>query len=414
MNLIDMGKRAKEASKAFRQMKAGEKNTLLTYLGEALLKRQEDILLANEEDLARGRALGLSAALMDRLLLSKERIEAMVAGVFAMTTMEDPVGRMTEMKTLQNGLQVGKKTVPLGVVGIIYESRPNVTVDTAALCLKSSNALILRGGKEAISSNKVLVGILQEALKEKGYTPYMVQLITDLSYETAGAFMRMNGYVDVLIPRGSQKLISRVVQEATVPVIETGVGNCHVYVDEFADEAMALSIIENAKTQRVGVCNAMESLVVHEALLKSFLPKLEVLMEKHQVNIYADEKAREVLAHSLVATEEDFGTEYLDLAFSLKTVGSMEEAMAHIDTYGTGHSEAIVTEHYGHAMTFLEEVDAAAVYVNASTRFTDGGALEMGAEMGISTQKLHARGPVGLKELTTTKYVIFGQGQVRP
>lgn len=414
MNLMDMGKRAKEASKALRQMKAGEKNTLLTYLGEALLKRQEDILLANEEDLARGRALGLSAALMDRLLLSKERIEAMVAGVFAMTTMEDPVGRMTEMKTLQNGLQVGKKTVPLGVVGIIYESRPNVTVDTAALCLKSSNALILRGGKEAISSNKVLVGILQEALKEKGYTPYMVQLITDLSYETAGAFMRMNGYVDVLIPRGSQKLISRVVQEATVPVIETGMGNCHVYVDEFADEAMALSIIENAKTQRVGVCNAMESLVVHEALLKSFLPKLEVLMEKHQVKIYADEKAREVLAHSLVATEEDFGTEYLDLAFSLKTVGSMEEAMAHIDTYGTGHSEAIITEHYGHAMTFLEEVDAAAVYVNASTRFTDGGALEMGAEMGISTQKLHARGPVGLKELTTTKYVIFGQGQVRP
>lgn len=414
MNLMDMGKRAKEASKALRQMKAGEKNTLLTYLGEALLKRQEDILLANEEDLARGRALGLSAALMDRLLLSKERIEAMVAGVFAMTTMEDPVGRMTEMKTLQNGLQVGKKTVPLGVVGIIYESRPNVTVDTAALCLKSSNALILRGGKEAISSNKVLVGILQEALKEKGYTPYMVQLITDLSYETAGAFMRMNGYVDVLIPRGSQKLISRVVKEATVPVIETGVGNCHVYVDEFADEAMALSIIENAKTQRVGVCNAMESLVVHEALLKSFLPKLEVLMVKHQVKIYADDKAREVLAHSLVATEEDFGTEYLDLAFSLKTVGSMEEAMAHIDTYGTGHSEAIVTEHYGHAMTFLEEVDAAAVYVNASTRFTDGGALEMGAEMGISTQKLHARGPVGLKELTTTKYVIFGQGQVRP
>lgn len=386
----------------------------MTYLGEALFKRQEEILLANEEDLARGRALGLSAALMDRLLLSKERIEAMVAGVFAMTTMEDPVGRMTEMKTLQNGLQVGKKTVPLGVVGIIYESRPNVTVDTAALCLKSSNALILRGGKEAISSNKVLVGILQEALKEKGYTPYMVQLITDLSYETAGAFMRMNDYVDVLIPRGSQKLISRVVQEATVPVIETGVGNCHVYVDEFADEAMALSIIENAKTQRVGVCNAMESLVVHEALLQSFLPKLEALMVKHQVKIYADNKAREVLSHSLVATEEDFGTEYLDLAFSLKTVGSMEEAMAHIDTYGTGHSEAIITEHYGHAMTFLEEVDAAAVYVNASTRFTDGGALEMGAEMGISTQKLHARGPVGLKELTTTKYVIFGQGQVRP
>jgi len=384
MNLMDMGKRAKEASKALRQMKAGEKNTLLTYLGEALLKRQEEILLANEEDLARGRALGLSAALMDRLLLSKERIEAMVAGVFAMATMEDPVGRMTEMKTLQNGLQVGKKTVPLGVVGIIYESRPNVTVDTAALCLKSSNALILRGGKEAISSNKVLVRILQEALKEKGYTPYMVQLI------------------------------SRVVQEATVPVIETGMGNCHVYVDEFADEAMALSIIENAKTQRVGVCNAMESLVVHEALLQSFLPKLEALMVKHQVKIYADNKAREVLSHSLVATEEDFGTEYLDLAFSLKTVGSMEEAMAHIDTYGTGHSEAIITEHYGHAMTFLEEVDAAAVYVNASTRFTDGGALEMGAEMGISTQKLHARGPVGLKELTTTKYVIFGQGQVRP
>lgn len=413
MTMIEIGREAKRAARELARLSTKEKNELLAALAEELKVKEEEILQANEEDLRRGKEGNLSEALLDRLLLNPKRIDSMVEGILSIRTMEDPIGKVLSMKTLENGLQIGKKTVPLGVVGIIYESRPNVTVDTAALCLKSSNALILRGGKEAISSNKALVSVIQAALVKKGLNPHMVQLIEDLSYETAGEFMRMNEYLDVLIPRGSARLIQRVVKESTVPVIETGVGNCHVFVDESADEAMALSIIENAKTQRTGVCNAMESLLVHEAIVKSFLPKLEKLTKKHGVRVMADEKGREVIASFNEATEEDYAAEYLDLAFSLKTVASLEEAMEHIAKYGTGHSEAIITENYGHAMTFLNEVDAAAVYVNASTRFTDGQAMGMGAEMGISTQKLHARGPVGLTELTSTKYIIFGQGQIR-
>ena len=414
MTMIEIGREAKKAARELARLSTKEKNELLAALAEELKVKEEEILQANEEDLRRGREGNLSEALLDRLLLNPKRIDSMVEGILSIRTMEDPIGKVLSMKTLENGLQIGKKTVPLGVVGIIYESRPNVTIDTAALCLKSSNALILRGGKEAISSNKALVSVIQTALVKKGLNPHMVQLIEDLSYETAGEFMRMNEYLDVLIPRGSARLIQRVVKESTVPVIETGVGNCHVYVDESADEKMALSIIENAKTQRTGVCNAMESLLVHEAKVESFLPKLEKLTKEHGVRVMADEKARGVIASFNEATEEDYAAEYLDLAFSLKTVGSLEEAMEHIAKYGTGHSEAIITENYGHAMTFLNEVDAAAVYVNASTRFTDGQAMGMGAEMGISTQKLHARGPVGLAELTSTKYIIFGQGQIRP
>jgi len=409
----DLGRRAKAASRKLAKLGTLEKNEILHHLGENLVKRKEEILKANASDLERGEENGLSDALMDRLLLNEERILSMREGLLTVEKLDDPVGEINEMKTLPNGLKVGKKSVPLGVVGIIYESRPNVTVDTAALCLKSSNALILRGGKEAISSNKVLVEIIQDTLKELKHDPNMVQLIEDLSYETAGAFMRMNEYLDVLIPRGSAKLIQRVVKEATVPVIETGVGNCHVFVDESADFTMALDIIVNAKTQRTGVCNAMESLLVHEHILKDFLPELRDRLKPYNVKVMADEAARKIIPDFFEATEEDYGKEYLDLAMSLKTVKNLEEAMDHIEKYGTGHSEAIITKDYDHAMTFTDQVDAAAVYVNASTRFTDGSALGMGAEMGISTQKLHARGPVGLKELTTTKYIIFGNGQVR-
>ncbi len=411
--IAEIGIKAKKAARKLSKLGTTEKNRILHTLGENLVKRMDEIITANEADLCRGKENGLSEALIDRLLLNKQRVLSMKEGLSIVEKLEDPVGETREMKTLANGLKVGKKSVPLGVVGIIYESRPNVTIDTAALCLKSSNALILRGGKEAITSNKILVTIIQDTLEQLGHDPYMVQLIEDLSYQTAGEFMRMNEYLDVLIPRGSAKLIQRVVKEATVPVIETGVGNCHVYVDEGADFDMALDIIVNAKTQRTGVCNAMESLLVHEDIAEEFLPLLKGRIEPYGVRVMADERAREVIPEFNKATEEDYGTEYLDLAMSLKTVKDLDEAMDHIEKYGTGHSEAIITKDYERAMKFLDEVDAAAVYVNASTRFTDGSEMGMGAEMGISTQKLHARGPVGLKELTTTKYIIFGNGQIR-
>lgn len=408
-----MGMAAKQAAKTLALLGTAEKNALLDAISANLLARTPEILEANANDKKNAEEVGLSPALIDRLLLNEGRIASMVEGLKTVRDLEDPVGIVKEMRTLPNGLQVGKKSVPLGVVGIIYESRPNVTIDTAALCLKSGNALILRGGKEAISSNKILVSIVQDSLEALGYDRTFVQLIEDLSYETAGEFMRLHEYVDVLIPRGSAKLISRVVREATVPVIETGVGNCHVYVDDSADFDMALSIILNAKTQRTGVCNAMESLLVHGAVAESFLPLLESALTAHGVTVYADEEARGIVPVFETATEEDYATEYLDLKMSLKVVKDLPEAMAHIERYGTGHSEAIITATYAHAMTFLQEVDAAAVYVNASTRFTDGSELGMGMEMGISTQKLHARGPVGLKELTTSKYIIFGSGQIR-
>lgn len=408
-----MGRQAKMASRSLARLDAKQKNLLLRDLGENLIKRKEEILEANQEDLAMGVENGLSEALMDRLMLNEERILSMKEGLYTVEKLENPVGEIFEMKTLDDGLKVGKMRVPLGVVGIIYESRPNVTIDTAALCIKSGNALILRGGKEAISSNKILTTIIQDTLKEHGLDANIVQLVEDLSYETVGEMMKMNEYLDVLIPRGSARLIRRVVKEATVPVIETGVGNCHIYVDQFADFSMAMDIIINAKTQRTGVCNAMESLIVHEAIAKDFLPRLKTKMDELMVEVRADGKAREIVPEFKEASEEDYYTEYLDMIFSLKTVDSLDSAISHIEKYGTGHSEAIITENYQNAMTFLDEVDSAAVYVNASTRFTDGGMMGMGAEMGISTQKLHARGPVGLKELTTIKYVIFGHGQVR-
>lgn len=321
------------------------------------------------------------------------------------------------MKKRPNGLMIGKKRVPLGVIGIIYESRPNVTADAFGLCFKTGNVVILRGGKDAIHSNRAIVNCIQAALEEQNLPKEAISLITDTSHETAREFMHMNGYVDVLIPRGGAGLIRTVVENATIPVIETGTGNCHIFVDESADFEMALAIIDNAKTQRIGVCNACESLLIHEKIAERFMPLLQKRLAEKRVEIRADETLKETLtdaANVVLASEEDWGREYLDYIISAKTVASVKEAIAHINRYNTGHSEAIITENYANAQTFLDEVDAAAVYVNASTRYTDGFEFGFGAEIGISTQKLHARGPMGLEALTSTKYIIYGNGQVRP
>ncbi len=411
--LKEMGMRAKEAAASLSMLSNDEKNNLLDKIAINLKKSEGAILEQNSIDVEAGRLNGLSEGLIDRLKLTSNRIDSMIEGIRTIIALEDPVGEVLGMKTMKNGLIIGKKRVPLGVVGIIYEARPNVTVDTAALCLKSSNALILRGGKEALNSNKALAGIMRQSIEEAGYNKDFVQLIEDQSYEVANEFMKLNDYVDVLIPRGSDRLIKSVVQNSTVPVIETGTGNCHIYVDASADEKMAVDIIINAKTQRIGVCNAAESLVVHSDKIEGFLPLVWNELKKYNVTVYADERAKAVVPEFQSATEEDFATEYLDYKISLKVVDSLDEAIRHINKYSTSHSESIVTENYTNAMEFLNRVDSAAVYVNASTRFTDGFEFGMGGEMGISTQKLHVRGPVGTKELTTTKYIIFGNGQIR-
>lgn len=411
--LKEMGMRAKEAATSLSMLSNDEKNRLLDKIALNLKKNEEAILEQNNIDVEAGKLNGLSEGLIDRLRLNSKRIDSMIEGIRTIMALEDPVGEVLGMKTMQNGLIIGKKRVPLGVVGIIYEARPNVTVDTAALCLKSSNALILRGGKEALNSNKALAGIMRQSIEEAGYNKDFVQLIEDQSYEVANEFMKLNDYLDVLIPRGSDRLIKSVVQNSTVPVIETGTGNCHIYVDAGANEKMAVDIIINAKTQRIGVCNAAESLVVHSSKIEGFLPVVWNELKKYNVTVYADERARAVVPEFQSATEEDFATEYLDYKISLKVVDSLDEAIRHINKYSTSHSESIVTENYANAMEFLNRIDSAAVYVNASTRFTDGFEFGMGGEMGISTQKLHVRGPVGTKELTTTKYIIFGNGQTR-
>lgn len=413
MDLVTIGQRAKKASKELSKLSTIEKNELLRKMGDNLVVRMSEIIESNMLDIENAEKSGLSEGMIDRLMLDESRIMSMKEGIDKIISLEDPVGEISEMKTMPNGLKIGKKRVPIGVVGIIYESRPNVTVDAAALCIKSSNGLILRGGKEAINSNKMIVKIIRDTLFDLELDDNTVQLIEDLSYDVAKEFMKMNKYVDVLIPRGSQSLIQTVVQNSTVPVIETGIGNCHVFVDETADLEKALNIVINAKTQRIGVCNAMESLLVHEKAAAEFLPMLEKSMNDYKVTVKADSRSRSLSPTFEGASEEDWGKEYLDMMFSLKIVDSADEAIDHINKYGTGHSEAIITESYKNSMKFLDEVDAAAVYVNASTRFTDGFEFGMGAEMGISTQKLHARGPVGLKELTTTKYIIFGSGQTR-
>ena len=414
MKLEEIGSRAKEVSRVLNNLGSTPKNEGLKAVAQALLDGKDKILEANQKDVQAALAKGMNPGLVDRLSLNEARIQAMAEGLLQVASLDDPVGEVISMKPRPNGLLIGQKRVPLGVIGMIYEARPNVTADAFGLCFKSGNAVILKGGSDALESNKAIVVQIREGLKSAGLPEDAVQLIESTDREVTRQFMRLNDYLDVLIPRGSAGLIRSVVENSTVPVIETGTGNCHIFVDESADLDMALNIIFNAKTQRIGVCNACESLVVHRAVAEEFLPLLKARLDEKQVEIRADKEACALVDGFVPAAEEDWGTEYLDYILSLKLVDSIDEAIAHINRYNTKHSEAIITSDYANAQRFLNEIDAAAVYVNASTRFTDGFEFGFGAEIGISTQKLHARGPMGLKELTTTKYIIYGNGQVRP
>lgn len=413
LTLEQIGQQAKGAEAVLRTLPTNQKNKALTTAADYLMANMKMLLEANHTDVEYAKENDMAPGLVDRLMLTEARIAQMAEGLRQIAGLEDPVGEVLSMKQRPNGLLIGQKRVPLGVIGIIYESRPNVTADAFGLCFKAGNVVVLRGGRDAIHSNHAITMTLQEALAKCGLPPEAIQLITDTSHETAAQFMKLNKYVDVLIPRGGAGLIRAVVEQATVPVIETGTGNCHIYVDEFADLAMAADIIFNAKTQRIGVCNACESLVVHEKVKDALLPKLAEQLGEKQVELRGDKKSQEACGSILAATEEDWGREYLDYILSIKTVASIDEAIAHINKYNTGHSEAIITKDYENSRKFLDGVDAAAVYVNASTRFTDGFEFGFGGEIGISTQKLHARGPMGLKELTSTKYIIYGNGQVR-
>jgi len=411
--LIEIGKRAKRATGELANLNSEQKNKILIRVAELLEEQSESLLKANALDLKQGEEMGLKGAIMERLTLSNERIGGIADGLREVAQLDDPIGEIEEMKKRPNGLLIGKKRVPLGVVGVIYESRPNVTADVAGLCIKTGNVCVLRGGKEAFQSNNAIVNIFHEAIEANGLNPNMVQLVQNTNRESAVAMMKLNEYLDILIPRGGAGLIQAVVQNSTVPVIETGVGNCHIYVDETADLEKAVAIVYNAKTHRPGVCNAAESLLVHEKVAAEVLPLIGKSLAEGNVEIRGDEATCRLIPEAIAATEEDWATEYLDLVISAKVVGSLEEAVDHINQYGSMHSESIVTENYSHAQFFLDRVDAAAVYVNASTRFTDGLEFGYGAEIGISTQKLHARGPMGLKELTTNKYIIYGSGQIR-
>ncbi len=413
MELIEIGRLAKEAEPILRKLSTAKKNKVLERAASYLEEGYEELISANDLDMKTAKENGMQEGLLDRLKLTRERIGQMAEGLRQLVNLEDPIGEVISMKKRPNGLLIGQKRVPLGVVGIIYEARPNVTADAFGLCFKTGNAVILKGGKDAIHSNTAIVRLIQKAVEECGIPGTAIQLIEDTSRETTKAFMKLNRYVDVLIPRGGAGLIRSVVENSTIPVIETGTGNCHIYVDETADLEMAVSIIFNAKTQRIGVCNACESLVVHESVVDQLLPMLKKRLDEKQVELRGDERVQGAVSGIVPATEEDWGKEYLDYILSVKTVSSLDEAIEHINRYNTGHSEAIITHDYFHAQRFLEEVDAAAVYVNASTRFTDGYEFGFGAEIGISTQKLHARGPMGLLALTTTKYIIYGDGQIR-
>lgn len=408
-----LGRRAKEASRLCAKLGTAEKNKGLLRAAEELCSQSAYLLEENEKDLKAAEEKGIRQSLIDRLRLTQQRIEAMAEGLKQVAGLDDPIGEVLDMKNRPNGLRIGTKRVPLGVVGIIYESRPNVTADAFALCFKTGNAVILRGGSDAIHSNLAIARVIKDGLAKEGLPQDAILLVEDTSRETVGEMMKLRGSIDVLIPRGGAGLIASVVENSTVPVIETGTGNCHVYVDAGADISMAAEIIENAKTQRMGVCNACESLVIHAAAAKEALPQIVSRLSAHQVEIRGDERACGISGEIIPASEEDWGTEYLDAVISVKIVDSIEEAIAHINQYNTGHSESIITNDYSHALKFQDEVDAAAVYVNASTRFTDGFEFGFGAEIGISTQKLHARGPMGLLALTSTKYIIFGDGQVR-
>ena len=413
MYLEELGKKAAVAKYEVQVLTTETKNKALKAVADALIANTDFIIKENAVDLKNGEENGMHPGLIDRLRLTPERIAGMSEGILQIIDLEDPIGEVLETTTRPNGMEINKVRVPMGVIGIIYESRPNVTADAFALCFKTGNAVILKGGKDAINSNKAIADTIRGALKEAGVTEDAILLIEKTDRETTTAFMKLNKYVDVLIPRGGAGLIRAVVENSTIPVIETGTGNCHVYVDEFADFNKALDIIYNAKTQRIGVCNACESLVVHDKIKDSFLPLLAEKLAPANVEIRSDAAAKEVLKDSVAATEEDFYKEYLDYIISIKTVGSVEEAIAHINEHNTGHSDCIISENTENIAKFQKGVDAACVYANVSTRFTDGFEFGFGAEIGISTQKLHARGPMGLKELTSYKYLINGNGQIR-
>lgn len=411
--LHQMGKQARKAANELRKTKTAKKNEALLAMEQVLYKNEKQIIDANQQDIQNAQANGLPTPMIERLTLNSDRIKGMADSIHQIAQLADPVGYIEEMITSEDGLKIGKQRVPLGVIGIIYESRPNVTADAAALCFKSGNAVILRGGKEALHSNKAILAALQEALVSVGLSEDTIQLITDPSRELAAEFMRMNEYLDCLIPRGGAGLIQNVLKNATVPVIETGVGNCHLYVDEAADLKMATRILVNAKADRPSVCNAIENLVIHEAVAEEFLPVFADALKEHHIEIRGDEKTQALVPEAIAVEAEDYNTEFLDTVLAVKVVKDYGEAISHIQEHSTGHSEVIVTDNYQTAQEFLEDIDAAAVYVNASSRFTDGGCFGLGGEIGISTQKLHARGPMGLKELTSYKYIIFGEGQIR-
>lgn len=412
--LVELGTKAQAAKTMLQSLTTAQKNEALRQAAKALVSESERLLAANEKDYARAKEAGMAEGLLDRLKLTASRIESMAEGLMQIADLPDPVGEVMERFDRPNGLHIEKVRVPMGVIGIIYEARPNVTADAFGLCFKTGNAVILKGGKDAFYSNQAITGVIGDALEREGIDRNAILLIENNDRAVTTAFMRLKEYVDVLIPRGGAGLIRSVVENSTIPVIETGTGNCHIYIDETADLEKAVPIVINAKTQRIGVCNACESLLVHKNIADHILPALGKALLEKQVEIRGDEIVRAQIPQAVAVTEEDYGTEYLDFILSVKTVSSLEEAIAHINKYNTGHSDAILTQNQSHAQKFLREVDAACVYVNASTRFTDGFEFGFGAEIGISTQKLHARGPMGLKELTSYKYQITGDGQVRP
>lgn len=417
MNLEELCKRAHDVRIKAGMLDTNVKNETLRKAADAILAHETDILAANASDVKNGQERNMPAGLIDRLTLNHDRLVGMADGLRQIAELDDPIGEVLSMKKRPNGLMIGKKRVPIGVIGIIFEARPNVTSDAFGLCFKSGNCAILKGGSDAIHSNIAIVSAMQEALREMHIPDGVLSLIEATDHETTGKFMKMKQYVDLLIPRGGRGLIQTVVNEATIPVIETGTGNCHVYVDDSADFDMAINIIKNAKTQRIGVCNACESIVINRAIAKEFLPKLYAALKEYDVQMRGDDTAVACLGDQplvIPATEEDWGTEYLDYIMSVKVVDTIDEAIDHINRYNTSHSETIVTENYDHAQQFLNEIDSACVYVNASTRFSDGNEFGFGAEIGISTQKLHARGPMGLEALTSYKYIIYGNGQIRP